>query len=115
MAWPGLAWPRRTADKTAAGRRSIFRALGGWKLELARCDWPMYGASVESLSTAHIALYEIPRGYLTSAPPGALTLVLPTPRAQCRLSQPQTSVAAKASAPPSPTSPKPQPVGQGDN
>lgn len=43
-----LAWPRRTADKTAAGRRSIFRALDGWKLELARCDWSMYGTSAQT-------------------------------------------------------------------
>lgn len=43
----GLAWPGRQ-DKTAAGKRSIFRALDGWKLELARCDWSMYGASAQT-------------------------------------------------------------------
>lgn len=105
MAWPGRGEQptrRQLAGDQFSEPWAVEIKVGAMRLVNVRSQ------CVGPILTAHITQYDFSHVYLGSAPPSARALVLPAPRAQCRLPQPQTSVAAKASAPPSPTSPKPQ-------
>lgn len=85
-----MAWPRPKADD-GSWQEINFPSQRGWKLKLAACDWPVYGASVHSPWPRPVAHCTLPlRGTLWLTPLGL-------PRLYCRRREHSASLATHPS------------------